>query len=192
MRIHHFTAASLLALSLAGCPGEITDPESFIESRDPVEVRDAGGGGSGGGGGDAGSKVDAGTGSSKDAGGGGAGDAGGGGGGGETDAGGGGGTVEPSCDFSALMNQKCGGSSCHGAPALGTGLDLTGPNIAARLADRQGTNGCADYKMIDTDNPEESALYLITTNKPCGVRMPIGASMSEAEQNCILTWIQSL
>lgn len=191
MRNIHFTAACMLALTLVGCPGEISNPEDFIGDTDDVpdtDKTDAGKGGGTNSGTDAGTQKDAGNGGN------GAGsDAGtGGGNGGGSDAGGN--PVQASCDFNALMTAKCGSSGCHGGQAgqLATGLDLTSPNLASRVANQNGKNGCAEYKMVDTDNPDQSALYLIVTNKPCGVRMPIGGAMSEAEQNCVLTWIQSL
>jgi hypothetical protein len=188
MRNIHFTAACMLSFSLAGCPGEITNPEDFIGDTNNVigdNQTDAGKGGGTNNGSDAGTPP-------KDAGNGGGTDAGGGGNGGGTDAGGN--PVQASCDFNALMTAKCGSSGCHGGQAgeLATGLDLTSANLASRVEGQNGSNGCADYKMIDTEKPDQSALYLIVTNKPCGVRMPIGGAMSEAEQQCVLTWIQSL
>lgn len=108
------------------------------------------------------------------------------------DAGGTGSAVAPSCDFRALMQARCGNASCHGGPDNSTGLDLTSPGLAERVKDAQGSGACGQYLMIDTQTPDQSALYLKVTESACGVRMPIGASLNNAEQACILQWIENL
>jgi hypothetical protein len=96
------------------------------------------------------------------------------------------------CNFKALMQMRCAGAACHGSPSPSTGLDLVSDDLAVRLSGRRGTDGCEDYLMIDTAQPNQSALYLKVTGNACGVRMPIGGSLSAAEQACILQWIDNL
>lgn len=193
MKYVHWTLHSFLATAYLGCAGTIDDPASFESAQSPVAqvqtgnvdagvaqnpgtsqpqttVMDAGN-----------SAVDAGSGktNSTDAGS-----------SSTADSGSGKGTV--SCDFKALMQSKCGSSGCHGAPATSTGLDLTSADLATRLQGRKASDSCSDYLLIDPDNPEKSALYLMVTPNSCGVRMPIGGSMSAADQACVLSWLQSL
>ena len=96
------------------------------------------------------------------------------------------------CDFRGLLQTKCGNASCHGAPATNTGLDLTSSSLAMRLAGRKGASSCTDKLLVDTGNPEQSLLYLKVSGSSCGVRMPLGGSLSASEQSCVLTWIEGL
>ena len=108
-------------------------------------------------------------------------------GGGVVDAGKpGSGATAPACDFKVLMQNKCGSSGCHGAPALSTGLDLTSEGLATRAKDKQASGACSDYLLIDRASPERSALYLMVTDDSCGIRMPLGGTLSTAEQACVL------
>lgn len=97
-----------------------------------------------------------------------------------------------SCDFRALIMAKCGSAGCHGTGAVATGLDLTSDNLAARLGDKKGTGACASYALIDHTNPERSAIYIKVTADACGSRMPLGGTLSDREQQCILQWIENL
>lgn len=97
-----------------------------------------------------------------------------------------------SCDFRALIMAKCGSAGCHGAGAVATGLDLTSDNLAARLGDRMGTGACSSYALIDRTTPERSAIYVKVTADACGSRMPLGGTLSDREQQCILQWIENL
>jgi hypothetical protein len=96
------------------------------------------------------------------------------------------------CNFKALMLTKCGNATCHGGPSAGAGLDLTTDGLAQRVAGRRGSDACASYLLIDTAVPDQSALYLKVTDHACGVRMPLGGTLSSPEQQCILQWIDKL
>lgn len=98
----------------------------------------------------------------------------------------------PACDFRALVQAKCGNASCHGAPAVGSGLDLTSASLAMRVAGRMAGGSCTDKRLVDPDEPNQSALYLRVTGTACGVKMPLGGSLTPNEQACILTWIEGL
>lgn len=97
-----------------------------------------------------------------------------------------------SCDFRGLMQAKCGNATCHGAPAMTTGLDLTTAGLAARVKDREASGACADKLLVDPTQPEQSALYLKVTGSECGVKMPLGGSLMASEQECVLSWIEGL
>jgi hypothetical protein len=98
----------------------------------------------------------------------------------------------PACDVRALFAQKCGNAGCHGAGAVASGLDLVSSDLATRLAGKKGSGGCGSYLLIDRDAPERSALYVKVTAEACGSRMPLGGTLSDREQTCILSWLESL
>jgi hypothetical protein len=96
------------------------------------------------------------------------------------------------CDFRALMQARCGNASCHGGAMASTGLDLTSAGLADRVRGQRANGACGQYLLIDVANPQQSALYLKVTNEACGVRMPVGGSLSSSEQACVLQWIDRL
>jgi hypothetical protein len=96
------------------------------------------------------------------------------------------------CDFRALISAKCGSAGCHGAGAVATGLDLTSDDLATKLEGRKGSGACANYALIDRAEPARSAIYLKVTADACGSRMPLGGTLSDREQQCILQWIENL
>jgi hypothetical protein len=96
------------------------------------------------------------------------------------------------CDFKGLVQMKCGNINCHGAPASSTGLDLTSASLATRLAGRKGATACNDKLLINTADPAQSMLYLKVTGSSCGVKMPLGGSLSSDEEACVLSWIEGL
>lgn len=107
-------------------------------------------------------------------------------------AGSGGTAAAGSCDFRGLVMQKCSGASCHGGPTASTGLDLTTAMLAQRVQGRHGTGSCTDKLVVDKDNPAQSKLYLKVSGSDCGVKMPLGGSLTDAEQSCVLSWIEGL
>lgn len=96
------------------------------------------------------------------------------------------------CDFRGLVQMKCGNATCHGAPATGTGLDLTSASLATRVDGRKGPSACGTQLLIDKANPTQSALYLKITGTTCGSQMPLGGSLTASEQACVLSWIEGL
>jgi hypothetical protein len=98
----------------------------------------------------------------------------------------------PACDFRGLVMNKCAGSSCHGGPNASTGLDLTSPSLASRVKGRKGTGACTDKLLVDPDNPQDSKLFLKVSSSTCGVKMPLGGSLTASEQTCFLSWIEGL
>lgn len=96
------------------------------------------------------------------------------------------------CDFRGLLQRKCSNPSCHGSPALSSGLDLTSPGLAMRVSGRQAGGGCSDKLLIDSAAPARSALYLRVSSTACGAQMPLGGSLTTDEQACVLSWIDAL
>jgi hypothetical protein len=107
-------------------------------------------------------------------------------------SGGAGKPTSANCDFPGLLQMKCGNASCHGGPNAGTGLDLTSASLAMRVADRKGSGACANKLIVDKNNPEQSELYLKVSGADCGVRMPLGGTLSADDQACVLSWMQGL
>jgi len=96
------------------------------------------------------------------------------------------------CDFQGLIMAKCGKSGCHDALAVSNGLDLTSPDLAVRIGGRRGSGECSPYLLINQAVPNQSALYLKVTPDRCGSRMPLGGTLTDGEQACVLRWIESL
>jgi len=107
-------------------------------------------------------------------------------------AGSGGAAAASGCDFRALVMQKCAGASCHGGASSATGLDLTSAMLAGRVQGRHGSGSCTDKLLVDVDDPAQSKLYLKVSGTSCGVKMPLGGSLTPSEQACVLTWIEGL
>jgi hypothetical protein len=95
-----------------------------------------------------------------------------------------------SCDFKGLMSKRCGG--CHSGPSAAAGFDLVSDGLAARLADESGPGPCSSKPMLDREQPEQSALYLIVAGDSCEIRMPIGGTLEAAELECVLQWMRGL
>jgi hypothetical protein len=165
----------------SGCAGELTDAQK--ETREGG-LGTGGSGGSGGSGGTGGSGV-----------------GGSGGSGGST--GGGAGNPE-ACVLAMAKDKSCGIVGCHGGTNAAAGLLLT--EDALRQAKdnfldkpNKGNGGVMPgcnagvQKLIDKAQPEKSLLYTkLTPQFPCGLRMPSGGSVSDAELSCVLAWIKSV
>jgi hypothetical protein len=73
------------------------------------------------------------------------------------------------------------------------GLDLTGDDVGERLFNRSarssaGTAACSpDIKLIDGDDPMQSALRKRVTDEDCGPKMPIG--LSPDDRACLEGWL---
>lgn len=169
-----------LALSIltSGCAGELTE-----EQKQP-RAGASGAAGSGAGGSGVG----------------GAGGSGAGAGGSGGTAGGGG--ENPEACFLALSKAKsCAVVGCHGGSSPAAQLVLTDDAIRqakTSLVDKTNKGampGCnaGMFKLIDSARPENSLLYTkLAAMPPCGVRMPSGSSVSDAEMSCVLAWIRSV
>jgi hypothetical protein len=204
MKFGETASYCLIMAACAGCPGTIDDPSIFEKFGQPSSQNDAGDADSSLPG-DAGSSEEAGldaSGSLEDSGGttldgdisndgdSAPSDASAEDGGAPPEDAGTGADADIGCDFAALIDLKC--KRCHSAPVLTNTLDLLSPDLAGRIGTTQGTGGCSSYQIIDTAQPERSALYLQVTAEACGSRMPLNGTLTDGEQACILRWIQSL
>jgi hypothetical protein len=174
----------------AGCAGQLTDAEKELFAHGPDGGNVGGAGGSIATGG-AGGADPTGTGGV----GGGTGGATGGAGG--ATGGTGGGMLDP-C-MAPLMTSKCSLSGCHGGSVVVAGLDLSAATINApqMLVDKSNkgdATGCMANvgKLIDSQRPEQSLIYIKVTTPACGAKMPPSGSLAPAETSCILSWIKSI
>lgn len=100
---------------------------------------------------------------------------------------------------------KCSGNVCHSAGAMPAGgLDLTSPNVAARLINVPATHGDIDFdgggvtcpmaKLIDTSNPSASWLLIKIngTQGTCGSAMPQVGTLTSAEKTCIQNYVTTV
>jgi hypothetical protein len=100
---------------------------------------------------------------------------------------------------------KCSGNVCHSAGAMPAGgLDLTSPDVAARLINVPATHGDIDFdgggvtcppaKLIDTSNPSASWLLIKIdgTQGTCGSAMPQVGTLTSAEKSCIQNYITTV
>lgn len=97
-------------------------------------------------------------------------------------------------DVPSLLVSKCGTAGCHveGASAAGA-LDLISPNVESRLVGVAGTAGCNSMPLVDPTDAANSLLYAkIVDPPPCGLKMPLGATLTTLEIDCIKTWIEGL
>lgn len=94
----------------------------------------------------------------------------------------------------ALVGARCATANCHDAAAKAGSLDLTpGEGLAARLVDVASVT-CMGAKIVDSAAPEQSTMYtkVLETNA-CGLRMPgSGMKLTDAEEQCLLTWLSEL
>jgi hypothetical protein len=100
---------------------------------------------------------------------------------------------------------KCAGNVCHSAGAMPAGgLDLTSPDVAARLINVPATHGDIDFdgggvtcptaKLIDTSNPSASWLLIKIDGMQgtCGSAMPQIGTLTSAETSCIQNYVTSV
>jgi hypothetical protein len=107
----------------------------------------------------------------------------------------------PAC-LTAIFSQSCGVSGCHSAGgAAAGGLDLISPGVTARLINQQATfEGvlmgpgvtCSPAKFVDTATPSASWLELklgMQVPGNCGSSMPEIGTLTSAEQQCIMDFV---
>jgi hypothetical protein len=100
---------------------------------------------------------------------------------------GGGGSACPDVP-TEIFAARCAGSSCHSGTTPAQKLDLVLPDVAARVVGVQAIE-CQGV-LADPKDPAGSVLYTKVAPGPtCGSRMPLGASLSDAEVACVKAWI---
>jgi len=96
-----------------------------------------------------------------------------------------------------LFPQKCAGSGCHspgsGTDAPANDLDLVSPGVEPRV-NGVAAQGCGGQTLVVGGDADKSFLFhKVADAKPaCGSRMPVGKTLSSAEQACLRGWIASL
>ncbi len=107
-------------------------------------------------------------------------------------AGGGGGD----CDGFAILQDKCGTSSCHGTGAAATDFAAS-ESAAAMWVDEPAATGCASTgtPIYDPGDPSESLVIIkLAPSPPCGLQMPITGpgTVTPDEIACIEEFIGGL
>ncbi len=117
-------------------------------------------------------------------------------------------TGGPMIEMCVTTSMKtCQTVGCH-APVMGSttvsaGLNLENSTIINNfksLVDRPNmgdpattVNPCVPmmYKLIDSANPMNSLIYTKLNTVPCGTKMPQIGVFTDADQTCVLNWINS-
>ena len=89
-----------------------------------------------------------------------------------------------------IFQPKCG--ACHGNSTRAGDLDLTSPDVRARLVDVPSA-ACRDQRLVVTTPQVGGHLFLKLENavNGCGVRMPAGGLpwLTATEVQCLKDWI---
>lgn len=89
-----------------------------------------------------------------------------------------------------IFTPKCATAGCHSGSFAPEGMDLSSGAIAAAIIDVP-SNQRPGVKRIDPGNPDGS--YLIQKIRGTGAnsQMPIGGSLSAAELQLIVDWVEA-
>jgi hypothetical protein len=93
-------------------------------------------------------------------------------------------------DIPSFLAAKCGTAGCHpqGAP-----LDLASAGVETRIVSQAASATCNGQVIANPADPEGSLLHRkLNDSPPCGSKMPLGASISPTEIDCIKAWIGTL
>jgi hypothetical protein len=97
----------------------------------------------------------------------------------------------PEC-LTTLLATRCGESYCHGA-GVQSQVDLISPGLEDRLVGQESsTSQCMGRVFVPTDGSASLLLGKLQLPTPCGVRMPIGEPLVEAEVMCISAWVKAV
>jgi hypothetical protein len=89
----------------------------------------------------------------------------------------------------ALLAQKCATAGCHSSTAPADGLDLSSPNVGARLV---GVAAKSGGLLVDPSAPTQSVMFQRIQPTAAG-RMPVsGDPLDDATIACFRTWISGL
>jgi hypothetical protein len=101
------------------------------------------------------------------------------------------GTVETPACVLGILRDTCGLAGCHakGSPQV----DLASDGVVDRLIDQEsGSALCKGRTYVATDGTSSLLLDKLTASPPCGVKMPVGGSLSAANMRCLTDWVSSL
>jgi hypothetical protein len=89
-----------------------------------------------------------------------------------------------------IFGKRCATAGCHTGAMPAGSLDLTPSGVETRVVGKPASMDCGGT-LVDPMNPKASILYLkLSAAPPCGSPMPLGgATLSAADQQCVLDWI---
>lgn len=97
-----------------------------------------------------------------------------------------------------IFQMRCDGASCHGepgSPALAYSDFVTPTDLAAAVKDVPAKGNCSSLKLVDSQNPANSALLkvILQTPQPCvSLQMPVGDPLSAADAACMTEWVNAV
>jgi hypothetical protein len=100
----------------------------------------------------------------------------------------------PEC-MTTLLAANCSTSTaCHGAGALQ--IDLVSAGVETRLVDKSSTSelckSAANNVYVPTNGSPSLLLQKLEARPPCGLRMPIGMPLEDADVMCISAWVEAV
>lgn len=97
-----------------------------------------------------------------------------------------------------IFQTRCDGAACHGEPGVPAAAysDFVTPtDLPAAVRDVPAKSGCSSMKLVDTQNPANSALLKVitATPQPCvSLQMPVGDALSAADAACVTEWVNAV
>ena len=109
-------------------------------------------------------------------------------------------------DGATIVMTSCAAVACHDAADAnlsGAGLDLTiDPTITSRLVgatspgdtDAGSLCGGNDTPYLNASSNPATGLLIdkLTSDPPCGGRMPLGGALTSQQQTCLIAWATTL
>jgi hypothetical protein len=97
-----------------------------------------------------------------------------------------------------VFQTRCAGASCHGEPGVPAAAysDFVNPtDLPAAVKDVAAKSNCGSLKLVDSQNPTNSALLKVitATPQPCvSLQMPVGTPLSTADAACVTEWVNAV
>ena len=105
----------------------------------------------------------------------------------------------PGCEVAVLAG-NC--NSCHGTASHANGLDLQSANVCERLLGMPTFTGpgaaCAQKTLLDRGSNPATGVFIDKITKMdgdaalCGLAMPLGGALAQADLACLKTWAASV
>jgi hypothetical protein len=107
------------------------------------------------------------------------------------DGGGGASHSAPPACVTALFEERCNSSVCHGDGAMM--VDLISGGVQDRLIDQQSSDkGECGGRVLVSSTGETSLLMEKLTNPTCGQKMPVVGNTTQEELACVQAWVDSV
>lgn len=97
-----------------------------------------------------------------------------------------------------IFQTRCDGAACHGEPGSPSAAysDFINPtDLAAAVRDVPAKGNCGSYKLVDSQDPTNSALLRVITQtpQPCvSLQMPVGDPLSAEDAACMTEWVNAV